>query len=232
MLSHRLARQVAAFESLDEHYAVVFGNAWDIDGQGKVLKAHHPVDRHSRSIQAVPEGDVFRAVLSRYFICTATMMMRKSVLDELGGYDETLSYEDFDFWIRSSRKYRYYYQDELTTMRRVLAHSLSGRFYQTGENPHLWSTLKVCQKAYLMLRDTSEEEALAICGRYHQRQAFYTQNFDLVFRYEALLSQLAVGPSSLGQRGLVWLARWRIRVFFLYRGYLWLRKQSNKIRFG
>ena len=44
-------------------------------------------------------GDVFAAILRRYFICAPTMMIKREVLDRLGGYDENLAKEDFDFWV-------------------------------------------------------------------------------------------------------------------------------------
>ena len=42
------------------------------------------------------------------------MMMRKSVFDALGGYDESLSYEDFDFWVRAARKFKFAYTRKKT----------------------------------------------------------------------------------------------------------------------
>ena len=45
-----------------------------------------------------------RDLIERFFICSPSMIFRRSVIDHLQGYDSTLSYEDFDFWIRSSRR--------------------------------------------------------------------------------------------------------------------------------
>ncbi|MBK7653703.1 MAG: hypothetical protein IPJ20_27470 [Flammeovirgaceae bacterium] len=36
-------------------------------------------------------------MIDRYFICSPTMMFRRSVIEQLNGYDESLAFEDFDF---------------------------------------------------------------------------------------------------------------------------------------
>ena len=102
LLPTRVARQVDRFLSLPLFYGVVFSNAALIDAAGQVTGYHFPLDAAGHAIVPVPSGDVFQAVLDRYFICTPTMMMRRSMLDALGGYDERLSFEDFDLWVRSS----------------------------------------------------------------------------------------------------------------------------------
>ncbi|NJL14875.1 MAG: glycosyltransferase [Microscillaceae bacterium] len=163
LLDHRLASQVAFFDSLPAEYGVIFANALLINAEGRVLGHHYRVNAEGRALHSPPEGDVYAALLRRYFISTPTMMMRKSVLEALGGYDESLSYEDFDFWIRSARHYRYAYQDEVNTQKRILPHSHSQQFYQKKHNPHLHSTLRVCHKAKQLNQSPQEDEALALC---------------------------------------------------------------------
>ncbi|MES2730706.1 MAG: glycosyltransferase, partial [Bacteroidota bacterium] len=115
LLPDRVSRQVTAFEALGENYAVVYTNALRMDENSRELGLFYT---NEQARAHLPQGDVYTAVLRKFFICTATMMMRKQVLDELGGYDESLSYEDFDFWVRSSRNYHYHYLDEVLTIRR------------------------------------------------------------------------------------------------------------------
>ncbi|MDP4680807.1 MAG: hypothetical protein NWS46_10620, partial [Cyclobacteriaceae bacterium] len=67
------------------------------------------------------------------------------VLLELNGYDEKLAYEDFDFWIRSSRKWQYQYQSEILTKIRKTVGSLSSRVYSKNDK-QLHSTYLVCKK--------------------------------------------------------------------------------------
>ena len=118
------------------------------------------------------------------------MMMRRDVLNELGGYDETLAYEDFDFWVRSSRLYRYAYIDEVLTLKRQLPNSLSAQVV-LPDNTLLRSTLVVCYKAYDRCITPEEYQALARRIRTCMRKAFYAEQFDLVLQYGKLLHKMA-----------------------------------------
>ena len=231
LLDDRITEQVEIFETLDESYAVVFSNTLDIDPNGSALRYHYPVNDQGKTKVNVPSGDVYVNILKAYFISTPSMMMKKSVLDELGGYDEKLSYEDFDFWVRASRKYKFYYQDEVTTQKRVLKESHSSGFLHKKNNPHLESTLKVCHKAYQLNQNQAEHQALAICVNYHLRQAFFTQNYDLVQGYYALLQQIPVSVSKT-TKIIVFLARLRVPIFGLYSVYLFILKKMPYVKVG
>jgi glycosyltransferase involved in cell wall biosynthesis len=223
LLDTRIEKQVNVFEKLEASYGVIFTNAIYINEESQVVSYHYPVDRQGHTRRQVPAGDVYEAVLRQYFICTPTMMMRKSVLDELGGYDENLSYEDFDFWVRSARIYKYYYQDEVLTLKRKVAGSLSAKFYQLRMNHLLASTLLVCRKAKTLNRTPAEDEALAINVRYHLRQSFYTENFSLVDGYKELLQQVA--KTDFITQVILFLSTHHIPVARLYKLYLRLMEQ-------
>lgn len=189
LLPNRIAQQTSLFEKLAGPYAVVFSNAAYINGRGHQTAVHYPVDSHGQALAQVPSGDVFQHVLESYFICTPTMMMRRDVLNELGGYDEALSYEDFDFWVRSSRLYYYAYQDEILTLKRQLPTSLSAQI-ALPDNQLLPSTLTVCHKALACCHTPAEYRALA--GRIRQfiRKAFYAEQFGLALQFGQLLTKI------------------------------------------
>jgi glycosyltransferase involved in cell wall biosynthesis len=225
LLDTRIEKQVNIFESLDAEYGVIFTNAIYINAQSQVISYHYPVDKQQHASSDVPSGNVYEQILRHYFICTPTMMMRKSLLDELGGYDENLSYEDFDFWVRSARNYKYYYLDVASTLKRKVTGSLSTKFYQVRHNQLLASTLLVCRKAKALNRTPNEDKALAINVRYHLRQSFYTENFGLVFEFYALLKQ--TGRIDFITQVILFLSKYRIPVAWLYRLYLIM---LNKIK--
>ncbi|HEX8658325.1 MAG TPA: chondroitin polymerase, partial [Hymenobacter sp.] len=115
-------------------------------------------------------GWVFADVLGRYFISTPTMMMRRACLSQLGGYDETLTYEDFDFWVRASREWQFVYLDAVTTRKRKHPRSMSSRAYRRHD-PYLVSTIRVCEKARALVFTPAERLALATRLRWELRQA-------------------------------------------------------------
>lgn len=189
MLPERIAQQVMFFERLDEAYGVVFSEAEYIDEQGMSLYRHYR-DR-LKHIRPVPTGDIYARLLSTYFIASPTMMMRKSVLDELGGYDEQLAYEDFDFWVRSSRNYRYAYQDICTTQIRKHSSSMSTGWYRRGD-PQLYSTYLVCLKARDLNRTEEERRALVKRVKYELRQAVGGGNWGEVRLFYSYLKDMGL----------------------------------------
>ena len=216
LLPGRVRKQVALFESLSGSYAVVFSNAAYIDVRGSRLRTHYAIDTQGHAQVRVPSGNVFRDVLAAYFICTPTMMMRRDVLLELGGYDESLAYEDFDFWVRSSRTYPYAYLDEVLTLKRSVPGSLAARV-TLPHNALLQSSLVVCQKAYASCLTTDEYQALAGRIRRFIRKAYYTEQYRLARQFGQLLTRIE-SPGALTAFVLL-LSRLHLPVNGLYRRY-------------
>lgn len=175
MLPQRMDRMVNHFSKLDQTYGVVFTNAAYTDTTGKTLRYHteHLIKR--KLISRVPEGWVFRDVLRRYFICAPAMLVRREVFNELKGYDENLAYEDFDFWVRSSREFKYAYLDEVLTKVRRTNHSMSSGWYERGDS-QLHSTFLVCQKAVDLCKDDEDKNALLERVLHEFRQAIFSGN--------------------------------------------------------
>jgi glycosyltransferase involved in cell wall biosynthesis len=182
------------FEELPEQYGVVFSNVDLVDVNENFLKKHYKTNEKGRAVQKVPKGDVYRKIVKHYFISPVGMMMRKSVLTELGGYDETLAYEDFDFWIRSSRNYHYAYLDECLVAKRETPHSLSTKLKRKG-NQHLFdSTAKICQKIAWLNRTKPEDAALVKRITYEIKQAIRYGATDASKVYLQLMKDLKVNP--------------------------------------
>ena len=141
----RLEKQLKHFSKTDENTGVVFTDATYIDEHGAFIRHHYEHLFRHRLINEVATGDVFRTVLDTYYIASPTMMMRRSVLDILGGYDEQLAYEDFDLWVRSARIFRYAFLDERLTFIRKSPTAMSSGWYEPGDK-QLTSTYLVCLK--------------------------------------------------------------------------------------
>jgi glycosyltransferase involved in cell wall biosynthesis len=130
----------------------------------------------------IPQGKIFRDILSRYFINSPTMMIRKSLLDALGGYDETLAYEDFDFWVRSSPRTHYLYIPEPLVQRRVLITSMGKQQY-ARKSAQQRSTFRVCEKALALCADAEDFAALKKRVRYELRKSLQVGAFGLAWDY-------------------------------------------------
>lgn len=75
------------------------------------------------------------------------MIYRKRLVEELGGYNEALTYEDFDFWVRSSRMSNYCYLPVAMVKKRIHGDSVSAMQY-VRNSKMLTSTYEVCRTAF------------------------------------------------------------------------------------
>lgn len=187
LLPDRIAQQVTFFQQLPATAGMVYSNAELIDEQGRHVR-YHIRQRNGKLFPAPASGWVFAVVLRRYFISTPTMMMRRATLDELHGYDETLYYEDFDFWVRASRHWQFYFLDAVTTRKRQHDQAMSRGAYRPGD-PHLRSTLAICHKAWNLCQTEEERDALATRVRWEMRQAARWGSYGAAAAYFALLQQ-------------------------------------------
>lgn len=217
MMADRIEKQVEAFEKLPEEFAVVFSNAIYIDQKGARLHNHYAVDCNEKALAPVPSGDVYKNILEKYFICTPTMMMRTAALNQMGGYDESLLFEDFDFWIRSSVLFKYFYLDEILTKKRIHPSSLSTKVYQKGSGI-LASYYAVCNKAYDLNRDQQEFDLLAARIRTFIRKCLYAQEFELAIRFRRLLNYIE-NPGWQTEL-IVFMCRLHLPLNFAYRFYI------------
>ena len=174
---NRVARGVDLLENHADT-GVQFSDAELIDESGNHIGFHSDRFPHD----TIPQGWVFRDVLARYFINSPTMMMRKSLLDELGGYDESLAYEDFDFWIRSARRTQYAYIPEPLMRRRVVTSSMGKQQYRP-KSIQQRSTLAVCMKAAKLCKDPEDFRALRKRIGFELRQAIRTADLSLALSY-------------------------------------------------
>jgi glycosyltransferase involved in cell wall biosynthesis len=214
----RIERQVAIMEELGEEYFTVFTNALYIDESGKQLKYHYPIDQNGKTVATVPSGDVYASILRRHFLCPPTMIFRKSVLDKLGGYDESLGYEDFDLWVLTSRNYKFYYLDEILTYRRVVNGSLGSKFYLRN-NRLSESTYKICVKAFWLNKTTEDRQALAERIFYELKICFLTENFELVKKYSLLLTELRIQNIPFFTKIYIYLSERKVKLFWLFQFY-------------
>lgn len=185
----RVEKQVTCFQSLSPDYGVLFSDAEYIDEKGSFIRHHFKHLLKNGLITSIPEGDVYADVLSTYFIPSPTMMIRKRVLDALHGYDENLAYEDFDFWVRSSRICRYAFFNECLTKVRKRPNSMSSGWYRQGDR-QLHSTYLVCRKAQKLNQNQHEVDALIRRVKFELRQSVFSKNANEAKLFFDLLSEL------------------------------------------
>lgn len=166
----RIEQGVKEFIKRGVNFGVNFSNAEIINSEGGCIKYFYPIDERGKTDKDIPEGDVFLALLRTYFICPPTMMYKSDVLKQLGGYDEELTYEDFDFWIRSSRICHYCFTNEVLVKKRVLKNSKSHNQFKLLSKDTI-STRMVLKKAKSLVQNDQERKQLRGRVLYETRKA-------------------------------------------------------------
>ncbi len=195
MVPTRIERQVSFFQKQDARVGVVFTDALYINENGTPFRNHFDYLLAKKLILQIPSGDVFRDVLTTYFICSPTMMVRKEVLDRLQGYDENLAYEDFDFWVRASRIFHFVFLNEKLTKVRKSSRSMSKGWYEQGDR-QLHSTYLVCQKALKLCYTEADRKALQWRMLYEFKQSVFSKNYSESKLFAQLLKTMGKIPAS------------------------------------
>jgi glycosyltransferase involved in cell wall biosynthesis len=188
LMNDRVSVGIDCFSNqIDRDFGVHFSDAELINESSGHLGYHYTQDYFPND--KVPQGQIFQWLLRRYFINPPTMMYKRTVLDRIGGYDESLNYEDFDFWVRSSRYFNYCYTPEVLAKKRLHSKSKSAGQY-SFRSKMLASTLQVCYKALDLCQNVDDLQALKERVNYEQRQALASLNMNTFFRYISLRRQI------------------------------------------
>lgn len=215
LMPTRVKEGAGNLEAKGNRYAVDFCDVELIDENGQSKGTHFKRDEQGNLIESVPEGDIYKILIERYFLCGPGMMMRRTVLEELGGYDENLSYEDFDFWVRSARNYKYAFTDQVLVKKHILTDSLSAAQYQR-KNKHCFSTALVCEKAMKLNKTKEENDALLKRINYELRWALITENWEASEKFIGLKQKLLTHHWSMGLLKLIikikppWFPLWKM----------------------
>ena len=179
LLPHCIEKQVNKFNSSTyKNLGIVYGNAEMIDEKGNFLSYYFEVDSNNKVIKTRTAANEYLTILAgkKEAMCSVSAMIKKSVFDDLQGYDETLAYEDLDFWIRASRKYELDFIDEIIMQKRVVSNSLTNAF-ENKNNPR---SKKINRSTYIIInkairQNKTKEENTALLRRVH---------FELVLAYK------------------------------------------------
>ena len=187
LISNGIQMQITAFQnSIYQNVGVVYGNAEIINEDGSFNSYYFPVDCNNNVLNTRCTGSIYESVLaSGDSICSVSALFKKEVYDALNGYDESLHYEDLDFWIRAARTFDFDFIDAVLIKKRIVSNSLSSQFYKTNTKINS-STYKILKKAFLL--NQTKEEDLALLKRVH---------FEIIHSISSINMKLVLKNSSL-----------------------------------
>ena len=124
-LAKKIENFVGCFRQLSDDYAVVYSDAFLIKGDGS--RRHGRFIQTYRQFEDVPTGNIYDDLLIGNFIPAMATMIRKSAIDAVGGIDTTISYEDYDLWLRLAKKYKFHYHHQESVEYRIHSNSITSR---------------------------------------------------------------------------------------------------------
>src|SRR5690606_1152733 len=120
MVPERLERQARRLAAAPPSVGLVYADMELMDADGHDLGIRY-YDYGPTPV----EGDAFEAMLEASVPASPTVMMRRSVLDAVGPFDESFVFEDWDMWLRLSRHVEFAFVPEPLIRYRRIDGSLS-----------------------------------------------------------------------------------------------------------
>ena len=172
--------------------ALVFGNANLVNKEGVFLKRFFETNENDLVVNQPKTGDVYIEMLkSGVYMCSVSALFSKKHFDLLDGYDETLTYEDLDFWLRLSNTYHIDFSDTIITNKRVVESSLGSQFKNKNKLSKKInnSTFTILKKTLFLNKTKAEDKAVQQRINYEIIAALKRNNFVLVLKYVLLKAQ-------------------------------------------
>lgn len=120
----KISRQVD-FYLRHEQFGFIHGGAVPVDTKGL------EISRPDYGNVNWNTGDIFEILLNDCFISAPTVMVKRSVFDVVGFFDEDIAIEDWDMWLRISKIYKVGFQPEYLVCYRIHA---SNTFFSKNES--------------------------------------------------------------------------------------------------
>lgn len=140
----KLRVQLELMTSCPEDVAVVYSDAHQMDETGKRLEKSF-LEAHG-ILCPPPYGDIFSRIADGNFIPAMATLIRRKALDDVGGYDESLTYEDFDMWLRLSARYKFNFLPGKVANYRIVSTSIVRTIFDNPTPAHAYSVFSIAEK--------------------------------------------------------------------------------------
>lgn len=117
LLPNALAERVDVLERADSDVALVYSDALMMDDEGRETPGTF-LTRFLKGRPA-PEGDLYSRLLMGNFLPGSTVLSRTERVRQVGGFDASLKFEDWDLWQKLSRSWSFVYTPGPTARYRI-----------------------------------------------------------------------------------------------------------------
>lgn len=123
MMPGAISNQVELLENTADDVCAVYSDAYLIKEDSSPRFGLY-MQRY-RDFEDAPTGYIFDELLNGNFIPGFAMLVKLNCYKEIGGFDETLVFEDYDMLLRLAKKYKFIFSDFISFKYRIRKNSLS-----------------------------------------------------------------------------------------------------------
>lgn len=140
--------QVSEMESMPATVGVIYSDAYQITEDGQRLPKMF-IARHCE-FKSPPTGDLKADLIDGNFIPAMTTLIRSTVYDKVGFYDEKLVFEDWDFWLRTTNHYHFAFSKYPSANYRIVSNSMTRTTLTNKSGETHYSYFKINKKILAM----------------------------------------------------------------------------------
>ena len=127
-LPNKVDNQVKIFENLGRDYAAIYSDAYIVDEFSKNYQWTH---MSRKKLQSPPHDEIYEQLLLKdNFIQAASLLYKKEIINNLGFFDESLAYEDYDMLLKLSRTHKIYFSNHIDTCYRKHQSNMSNELHK------------------------------------------------------------------------------------------------------
>lgn len=176
LLPEHVSKSVSRL-SLSTNAAFCFSDVL-LEKKGSPSKTYFKRNASGELLERVREGDRYCDLVSSHCLMSVSLVIDAEKFRSEGGYDENLSYEDFDMMVRLTRKFPVVFSNHIGIRKRILPDSFSAKQYFPKRSIMLNSTLIVCRKIQAMNNAKTENQALLVRVNFEAKHALASSNFE------------------------------------------------------
>lgn len=128
----RLETQSALLATASDDVCMVVSSMREVDRRGIPILVNDFRARVEPLASLSPAARV-ESLVGENVIPSPAVMVRADRVREVGGYDESLTFDDYDMWMRLLGRYTFVYEPSVVVDYRILAHSLSRNTDRHGD---------------------------------------------------------------------------------------------------
>lgn len=140
----KIQKQLTLMRSHTANVAVVYSDASRMDEASLRLETNF-IEAHTPTCTR-PSGQVFAELANQNFIPAMTTLIRRQAIVDIGGYDERLTYEDYDMWLRLAASYDFVFCPAVLARYRIVATSLVRTVFFQPNAHHYLTLCLICMK--------------------------------------------------------------------------------------